>query len=143
MYSLSRHSERVLSTCDPRWRIVVYKLLERFDVKALYGFRGEKLQNALYYGKPQRSKKKWPDSKHNINPSPAIDLAPYPIDWGAHDNPRDNIRAMGRFYNMAGRIDVIASNLGFEVRWGGDWDGDNDYFDQSFDDLGHFEFIDR
>jgi peptidoglycan L-alanyl-D-glutamate endopeptidase CwlK len=27
------------------------------------------------------------------------------------------------------------------IRWGGDWDGDQDFRDQTFDDLAHFELI--
>jgi peptidoglycan L-alanyl-D-glutamate endopeptidase CwlK len=34
----------------------------------------------------------------------------------------------------------VASEEGVNVRWGGDWDGDRDIDDQTFDDLPHFEF---
>ena len=33
----------------------------------------------------------------------------------------------------------VAAGLDIEIRWGGDWDGDNEFTDQSFDDLVHFE----
>ena len=35
-----------------------------------------------------------------------------------------------------------AVELGIRLRWGGDWDGDNELRDQTFNDLVHFEVID-
>ena len=43
------------------------------------------------------------------------------------------------FYHFAGFVLGIAASMGFELRWGGDWDMDNDLHDQSFMDLVHFE----
>jgi hypothetical protein len=34
---------------------------------------------------------------------------------------------------------ATAMNLGDRIRWGGDWDGDHELTDQTFDDLVHFE----
>ncbi len=61
----------------------------------------------------------------------AVDIAPYPIDWKDHK----------RFYYLAGIVKGVASQMGIKVRWGGDWDSDNDLNDQSFMDLGHFEIV--
>ena len=33
----------------------------------------------------------------------------------------------------------IASQMGIDIIWGGDWDGDTDLKDNAFDDLVHFE----
>ena len=33
----------------------------------------------------------------------------------------------------------VAAAEGIKIRWGGDWDRDNDLADQSFNDLVHFE----
>lgn len=76
-----------------------------------------------------RSKTKWPDSKHNSNPSMGIDVAPYPIDW-------NDIK---RFYHFGGFVQSRAESLGIKLRWGGDWDSDRDLNDQTFMDLVHFE----
>ena len=69
-------------------------------------------------------------SKHQLGR--AVDLAPYPIKWEESE----------RFYYMGGMVMAIAKNLGFKVRWGGDWDRDGEVKDQSFMDLVHIEILD-
>ena len=59
----------------------------------------------------------------------AIDLAPYPIDW-------NNTK---RFYYFAGIVMAVAREMDLKIRWGGDWDRDDNLDDQSFNDLVHFE----
>jgi len=61
--------------------------------------------------------------------SEAVDIAPYPIDWNNHQS----------FHRLAGIVQAAASLHDTRLRWGGDWDGDNDTNDQSFIDLPHFE----
>lgn len=139
MYSLSKQSHRKLQQCDKRIYIVVMELLKTFDVQVITGFRNQAIQDEMYFS--GRSKVRYPHSKHNKVPSMAVDIAPYPIDWGEHEKPSDNIKALGRFYYMAGKVDEIARNKGITLRWGGDWDGDNDFMDQKFDDLLHFEIV--
>lgn len=43
------------------------------------------------------------------------------------------------YYMLAGVILGLATVKGLSIRWGGDWDGDMDFKDQSFNDLCHFE----
>ena len=74
----------------------------------------------------------YPNGKHNQKPSLAIDVSPYPINW----------RDTKRFYYFAGVVKAAAYSLGLNIRWGGDWDSDNDFNDQTFMDLVHFELID-
>jgi peptidoglycan L-alanyl-D-glutamate endopeptidase CwlK len=84
------------------------------------------------------SRAKWPESKHNHQPSTAVDVAPYPLNW--FNRPR--------FYWFAGYVMGIAQKLKDEgkmthsVRFGGDWDGDRDIDDNALSDLVHFELID-
>ena len=59
----------------------------------------------------------------------AIDLAPYPIDW-------DKLRS---FDVLAGVLLGIAAKMNIKIRWGGDWSQDMDVYDQTFNDVGHFE----
>jgi peptidoglycan L-alanyl-D-glutamate endopeptidase CwlK len=35
----------------------------------------------------------------------------------------------------------IAAKMGIKIRWGGDWDRDEELHDQTFFDLPHFELI--
>jgi peptidoglycan L-alanyl-D-glutamate endopeptidase CwlK len=44
-----------------------------------------------------------------------------------------------RFYVLAGYVLGIAQAQSVALRWGGDWNGNWDYRDQRFHDLGHFE----
>ncbi len=37
---------------------------------------------------------------------------------------------------------AAAHDLGIELRWGGDWDRDAEFDDQTFNDLPHFELYD-
>lgn len=106
---------------------IFFEVIKGYDCSILCGFRDEAAQNEAFH--TGRSKKQWPNSKHNGTPSLAVDVAPYPIDW---DDER-------RFYHFAGYVKGIADQLGISIRWGGDWDGDNDLNDQHFFDLVHFE----
>jgi peptidoglycan L-alanyl-D-glutamate endopeptidase CwlK len=78
-----------------------------------------------------KSKTRWPTSKHNAVPSLAVDLVPCPVDWKDRE----------RFILLAGIVIGIAWKLGIPVRWGGDWDGDSNIAEHSFQDLPHFELI--
>jgi hypothetical protein len=40
---------------------------------------------------------------------------------------------------FAGYVKGIAMMLGIPIRWGGDWNSNNDLKDNNFDDLPHFE----
>jgi len=95
----------------------------------LEGFRGKEAQNE--YFRTGRSKVEFPNGKHNRKPSEAIDASPYPIDW----------QDTKRFYYFAGIVKGVAAEMGIKIRWGGDWDSDNDFNDQTFMDLVHFELI--
>lgn len=120
-------SRRRLQTCDARLRRVFEEAVEQFDCTVLCGHRGEEEQNKAF--EDGKSKVRWPDGKHNSNPSRAIDVAPYPIDW-------EDTR---RFYYFAGYVMGVANKLGIKLRWGGDWDRDTEVSDNSFNDLVHFE----
>jgi len=74
------------------------------------------------------------NSKHLIQPDGyghALDLAPYPIRW-------ERTRS---FDLLAGVGLGLAAKMGIAVRWGGDWSMDMDVYDQTFQDLGHFEIV--
>ena len=56
-------------------------------------------------------------------------MAPYPLDWDDRE----------RFQYFAGFVLGTAKQLNLDIRYGGDWDSDNDLKDNNFDDLVHFE----
>jgi len=53
----------------------------------------------------------WPHSKHNVSPSLAIDVAPYPVVWSD----------LHRFREFAAVVKECAARFGIGVEWGGDW----------------------
>ena len=139
MAKFSKTSIERLSTCHIDLRTIFYEAVREYDCSILEGHRGEERQNNLY--KKKLSKLQYPFGKHNKQPSEAVDVAPYPIDFA------DSTKKIARFYHFAGYILGLTERLLLErkithnIRWGGDWDGDRDFSDQNFDDLGHFELI--
>lgn len=127
MPKFSEASKRELASCHPDLQRVLNEAIKHIDFTVLEGHRGEEEQNAAHAA--GRSKLKFPQSNHNLKPSQAVDIAPYPIDW----------QDWRRFDFLAGYVKGIASQMGVELRWGGDWDSDNEMADQTFHDLPHFE----
>ena len=118
-----------MSTCDARLQDICYDAIKIYDFTILCGNRDEEQQNLmLIQGK---SKLEFPKSKHNKTPSQAVDIAPYPVDWGD----------LGRFKLLAGIMFGVAHSKDISIRWGGDWDMNTNMNDESFVDLVHFELI--
>lgn len=133
MPKFSRKSQEILFTCNEELQVIMNDVVRITDIKIISGKREEEEQNWLF--RNGFSKKMFPNSKHNseINDalSEAVDIAPYPVDWKDEE----------KFYYVAGHVKGVAGMLGIKVRWGGDWDMDDDLHDQTFMDLGHFELI--
>lgn len=127
MYKFSNNSRKNLSTCDIRLQEIFEEVIKHIDCSVICGYRNEYDQNSVY--SLGNSKLKFPDSKHNVGPSKAIDVIPYPVDWSN----------VNKFYYFAGVVKGVASVLGYKIRWGGDWDSDNEFKDNKFNDLPHFE----
>jgi hypothetical protein len=121
-------SESELVTCHPDLQKVIREAIKHFDFSVLSGRRYEKEQRWLV----DNGYSKTMNSKHLSNPSRAVDVAPYPIDWKDRE----------RFTYLAGHIMGIASMLGIKLRWLGDEDRDTEVKDNRWDDLGHFELVD-
>lgn len=134
MYKYSKNSLKKLQAVDYRLVLLFTKIIDYYDHTILTGHRTHQEQTKAFLQK--RSKVSWPNSKHNSVPSRAIDVAPWPIpdNWGA-----DNWKDLVHFYEFAAIVRYEANKMGIAIRWGGDWDGDNDYKDQKFNDLVHFE----
>lgn len=133
MPTFSAESQKQLDTVDPRLRRVFERTIRYIDFTVVEGHRGKDAQNiAFARGKSQ---KQWPNGEHNAMPSKAADIAPYPIDWS------DNAAAVERFSYLAGYVMACAREEGVKVRWGGDWNMDQDTRDEKFRDRGHFELV--
>lgn len=126
-------SKEALSTTHPKLRLLCNIVIMYQDVAIREGHRGPEEQEAHY--RAGRTKVRWPNSKHNSMPSEAIHILPMPINYSG------DFKNLARYYFLAGRVKQIAESLGIQVRWGGDWDSDLDFSDQSFDDLAHYEIL--
>lgn len=107
------------------------ELVKDYDITIIYGARTVEEQRQLV----AEGLSKTMDSKHiprEDGYAYAVDVAPYPIDW-EYKEP---------YYYMWGRIEEIAKRRGVKLRWGGDWDMDKDFNDQTFMDLVHVELLD-
>ena len=127
MNKWSNTSKERLEQCDERLQALAEAVLQIHDCSVLTGHRSENAQNQAYV--EGYSTIQWPYSKHNKLPSLAIDLAPFPINW----------KNTKRFYYFAGIVMGVAKQMNLPIRWGGDWDMDNDLDDSNFLDLVHFE----
>jgi len=131
MPAFGTSSAQRLKGCHPNLQRLFNEVVKHVDCSILCGERDEAEQTELF--RTGRSKVEFPHSKHNASPSMAVDAAPYPINWNDKD----------RFYYFAGVVKGIASQMGIEIRWGGDWDSDNIFNDQTFFDLPHFEIVEQ
>tara|TARA_R100000501_G_C2592704_1_gene92178 strand:- start:342 stop:734 length:393 start_codon:yes stop_codon:yes gene_type:complete len=123
----SKISKERLATCDERLQGVFNEVIKHVDCKILEGHRSKERQNKLY--DEGRTKVRYPDGRHNFNPSRAVDVTPYPVDW--EDRERQTL--------FAGFVLGTARSMGINLRWGGDWDQDFQVMDNRFDDFPHFE----
>lgn len=130
-YPFSPSSLEKLETSTQLLQDIFHAASRFIDCTILEGHREEAEQEGAF--ESGASKKHWPYGTHNKKPSTAVDAAPYPVCW---DETPKNLK---RFYYFAGIVKGIAFLMGIPIRWGGDWDSDNDLNDQTFNDLVHFE----
>ena len=136
MPKYSQTSRTRLNTCHPDLQRLFNEVIKYYDCTIACGHRGEAEQNKAF--DEGKSKKRYPDSKHNQYPSEAVDAYVYPVIFPSKSS-KNYIKEVARYYYFAGFVKAIAIKMDIPVRWGGDWDGDYDIFDQTFDDLAHFE----
>ena len=122
MPNFGKRSKERLSTCAEELQEIMNEAITKMDFSILCGTRSKEDQNKAF--NEGKSKLKYPQSKHNSNPSRAIDIAPYPIDWND----------LERFEELAKIVKEVASSKDIAITWGGDW--------QSFKDMPHYELQD-
>ena len=127
--SFSQSSLDKLFDVDYRLVAVLCEALKLLDFTVVCGHRGKLEQDKAFA--EGKSKKKFPDSKHNLKPSKAVDIAPYPIDWDDRE----------RFVLLAGLVIGIGEAKGYVIRWGGAWNGLSTIKSNKFNDLPHFEIV--
>lgn len=127
--SMSPTSQLRLGSCHPLLQRVITGVAQTEPVLVIEGHRGQAAQDKAF--REKKSKLKWPNGKHNKNPSHAVDIAPLPLDW---NDKR-------RFELLAKKVLDYADSVGVVLRWGGDWDRDGNRKNNKFDDLVHFELV--
>lgn len=157
MPKYSRKSKTRLNSCIDPLQDLFNAVIKNVDHSIISGLRDEQEQNKLF--KNNASKVKFPNSRHNgqapdYKESWAVDAAPYPMPKGWGD-----INAIARkeislqwkervkFYEFAAIVRYEWSKLKeknksyrkYQLTWGGDWDRDGQYTDNTFDDLVHFQ----
>lgn len=130
MPQFSDLSEQRLVTCDERLQRLLREAIKHVDFTVIYGHRTQEEQDDAF--RQGASTLRWPKSKHNKQPSLAVDIAPYPIDWSD----------TARFARLAGYIERIAQEQGVKIRWGGDWNGNYRTKDERLVDMPHIELVD-
>jgi len=123
MPKFGKRSRERMRGVDSRLINVMNELIKLMDVTIIEGLRTKERQEELVAKGASKTK----FSKHIEGK--ALDLSPYPIDWENRDG----------FYYMGGMIRGIAQQLGYDIRYGGDWDSDGQTKDNNFDDLVHVE----
>lgn len=129
MPKFSKSSDDKLNTCHPLLQTLFREVVKHYDCTIICGHRGEKEQNEAFEN--GYSKLKFPMSKHNSMPSRAVDVMPFPLSW----------TDKSRHLHFAGYVQATADRLGIKVRWGGNFDGDQN-LDNGFMDRPHWEIVD-
>ena len=153
MNKFSATSQERLQQLDPKLQAILVEALPYNDFTIAVGFRDKAAQDAAFAG--GFSKLKWPASKHNKQPSLAVDIFPYWKEFGAILGTEVQLTKImqvfgcskaqatqfvyNELYALAKLIKGVAIKQGTQIIWGGDWDNDGNTFDQRFNDLGHFE----
>lgn len=131
-YKFGKRSLAELDTCHPDLQKIAHLAIVRtkVDFGILEGHRNKQKQDTAFHS--GASKVKFPNGKHNKTPSEAFD-------FGIFINGKYEPNTTSYYYYVAGVLQSCASELGIQLRWGGDWDGDGNFKDQTFNDLGHIE----
>ena len=129
MPKFGSRSRKRLEGVHPDLVKVLENVVKYFDITIIEGLRSQERQNELLAQGKSRTK----FGKHVQGL--AVDIAPYPIDWNSRDD----------FHYLGGFVLGVASQLGVNIRWGGDWSSSSlakesrTTKDNNFDDLCHFE----
>lgn len=131
-FELSKSSKEKLSTCSEPLRDLVEAVARYYPLQVIEGHRNKERQDEAF--EKGFSKLEYPNSKHNSFPSTAVDIMPLingKILWADKEQT----------YHFAGFVMGMAAALGIKIRWGGDFNSNLNFKDQSFIDNPHYELI--
>lgn len=146
-YALGTASRRNLEGVHPNLIKVVERAiaLSRVDFRVIEGVRTPARQKQLYaQGRTKPGPKvTWTlNSNHFVKSATgfghAVDLLPAPYDWVLED-PKNTPAMDDSFALVAAAMYQAAAELGIRIRWGANWDGDNQWREKGESDNPHFE----
>lgn len=134
-----RTSISILEQCDPLLQRIAHRALsyQVYDFSVICGYRSPAEQLILFNAGRTKLDGYSKKSKHNYNPSRAMDLCPWPPEvngLNVWEDPQ-------RFAVLAGIVLAAAKEEYLQIRWGGDWDGDGNNRDSTLHDMPHFELV--
>jgi len=137
MNHYSEISKERLHTCHQDLQRIFAHVIIDFDTTIVCGHRDKEAQDKAYA--EGKSKLKYPQSKHNSNPSWAVDAAPY-IKGHVRWSREQLLFFAGYVKGTADQLYRIGT-ISHRLRLGADFSGDNDVTDEKFRDEPHFELI--
>jgi peptidoglycan L-alanyl-D-glutamate endopeptidase CwlK len=117
MKELSEIEKQRLNTCCDELKSLILAVSKISNIQVICGHRGKEEQEiAVISG---YSKLHYPKSKHNTDPSLAVDIAPHPIDW----------KDIDAFILLSEIVKQEADRQEIDniLVWGGDWRKFKDY----------------
>ena len=139
-YRLSSRSLSRLDGVHPKLIEIVKRAIQitKQDFVVLEGVRTPERQRELYAqgrSKPGRKVTWTLKSNHFVNPitgfGHAVDICPYPIDWND----------TSKFDAIAVAMMKAAKELGVVIRWGANWEMDEDIREKGEFDSPHWELV--
>lgn len=136
-FSYGTVSRQRLAGAHPLLQKLFNEAVKKIDIQILQSQRGRDDQEyAFSHG---YSKAHFGQSAHNWNPSIALDVCHYPLDWKDR-NGFLAVQAVVGWYNpMKNTGHGLAKNMKIPIRWGGDWNMNGILTDEHLVDLPHYE----
>lgn len=141
-----KKSTKVLNELHPLWQLTLLMVISKNvkDLSLTEGHRTKEKQKEYFDSGASKIDGINKIGYHMTTPSLAVDLVPYPE---AYDDDRLFYVLHGLVVSCFADAMRVCAERGvpadllqnLEIRWGGDWDSDWDFRDQSFNDLQHFE----
>ena len=124
MATFGTKSNRCRGECHLKLQRVLDEAIQNYDFAVIWGYRNREEQERAFLS--GNSKARFGQSRHNVMPSRAFDVIPYPKGFKASD---------AEFYFLATVIMAAAIRVNVQIKWGGHF--------RSIKDLAHFELDPR
>lgn len=135
----SSASKIQLATCHNDLQLVANEAIKYIDFSITEGHRGHDAQElAFAKGNTQLH---YPYGNHNSLPSKAFDFAPFPVDWGGGQLNMERWCFVAGYIMCIGEILLAQGKITHKLRWGGDWNRNDDMRDEHFRDRPHIEIV--